>query len=180
MGVTRGTREQVVTRWYRAPELLYGAKRYGAGIDVWACGCILAEMLLRNPLFPGEADLDQLSKIFTVTGTPDERSWPGVTQLPDYMAFKWMPGVPLQHIFTAADDECLQLLQSMLSLDPVQRLDCQRLLRLPFFSCPPAPTPPHLLPLPVTSAAAASASAADAGSKRRAVDASSAKRLLFD
>lgn len=67
---------QVVTRWYRAPELLFGARKYGVGIDLWAVGCILSELLLRKPLLPGETDLDQLSKIFLVTGTPDEQNWP--------------------------------------------------------------------------------------------------------
>lgn len=57
---------QVVTRWYRAPELLYGARLYGTGVDMWAIGCILGELLLRTPIFPGESDLDQLTKIFTV------------------------------------------------------------------------------------------------------------------
>lgn len=57
---------QVVTRWYRAPELLYGARQYGNAIDMWAVGCILAELLLRAPFLPGESDLDQLTKIFQV------------------------------------------------------------------------------------------------------------------
>lgn len=57
---------QVVTRWYRAPELLYGAKLYGTGVDMWAIGCILAELLLRVPFLPGESDLDQLTRIFQV------------------------------------------------------------------------------------------------------------------
>ncbi len=56
----------VVTRWYRAPELLFGARIYGTGIDIWAMGCILAELLLRVPFLPGETDLDQLGKIFQV------------------------------------------------------------------------------------------------------------------
>lgn len=56
----------VVTRWYRAPELLFGARNYGTGVDVWAVGCILAELLLRIPFVAGETDLDQLAKIFQV------------------------------------------------------------------------------------------------------------------
>ena len=57
---------EVVTRWYRAPELLFGAKKYGTGVDIWAVGCILAELLLRIPFLAGETDLDQLAKIFQV------------------------------------------------------------------------------------------------------------------
>ena len=57
---------EVVTRWYRAPELLFGAKKYGVGVDIWAVGCILAELLLRIPFLAGETCLHQLSKIFQV------------------------------------------------------------------------------------------------------------------
>ncbi len=57
---------QVATRWYRAPELFYGCTQYGAGIDMWAVGCIIAEFLLRVPLFPADSDLTQLCKIYEV------------------------------------------------------------------------------------------------------------------
>lgn len=67
---------QVVTRWYRSPELLFGARIYGVGVDMWAVGCILAELLLRVPFLQGESDLDQLTKIFQVLGTPTEETWP--------------------------------------------------------------------------------------------------------
>lgn len=69
---------QVVTRWYRAPELLFGARRYGGGVDGWSCACIFAEMLLRGPLFAGETDVDQLNKITQAFGTIDETVWPSV------------------------------------------------------------------------------------------------------
>lgn len=70
---------QVVTRWYRAPELLFGARRYSGGIDGWACACIFAEMLLRGPLFAGETDVDQLNKITQAMGTIDDTVWPNVS-----------------------------------------------------------------------------------------------------
>uniref|UniRef100_A0A2K6U5E5 Protein kinase domain-containing protein n=1 Tax=Saimiri boliviensis boliviensis TaxID=39432 RepID=A0A2K6U5E5_SAIBB len=63
---------QVVTRWYRAPELLFGARMYGMCVDMWAVGCILAELLLRIPFLPGDSDLDQLMRIFETLGTPTE------------------------------------------------------------------------------------------------------------
>jgi cyclin-dependent kinase 7 len=66
----------VVTRWYRAPELLFGARHYSVGVDMWAVGCILAELLLRVPFLPGESDLDQLNRIFKVLGTPTDDVWP--------------------------------------------------------------------------------------------------------
>jgi cyclin-dependent kinase 7 len=70
---------QVVTRWYRAPELLFGARHYGVGVDGWSCACIFAEMLLRGPLFPGETDVDQLNQITRGMGSIDDTVWPGVT-----------------------------------------------------------------------------------------------------
>lgn len=79
---------QVVTRWYRAPELLFGARKYGVGVDLWAIGCILAELLLRKALLPGETDLDQLSKIFQVMGTPDEKTWPVRKSLPSLISIE--------------------------------------------------------------------------------------------
>jgi len=60
----------VVTLWYRAPELLLGAKVYGAAIDVWSLGCIFAELVLRKPLLPGQGEIDQIDKIFKLLGTP--------------------------------------------------------------------------------------------------------------
>lgn len=60
----------------RSPELLFGARQYGTGVDMWAVGCILAELLLRVPFLPGESDLDQLTRIFQVFGTPNEQNWP--------------------------------------------------------------------------------------------------------
>jgi cyclin-dependent kinase 7 len=60
---------------YRAPELLFGARMYGTGIDMWAIGCILAELLLRVPFLPGDSDLDQLTRIFQVLGTPTAETW---------------------------------------------------------------------------------------------------------
>ncbi|CAG9763368.1 unnamed protein product [Ceutorhynchus assimilis] len=139
---------QVVTRWYRAPELLFGAKQYGTCIDIWAVGCILAELLLRLPLFPGESDLDQLTKIFGVFGNPTEENWPGIKTLSDYIEFKPFPIIPLKSIFTAAGDDLLEVIESMLTLNPVARKSCSECLKMPFFSNKPAPTVGSKLPLP--------------------------------
>ncbi|XP_069679877.1 cyclin-dependent kinase 7 isoform X2 [Periplaneta americana] len=139
---------QVVTRWYRAPELLFGARMYGGGIDMWAIGCILAELLLRVPFFPGESDLDQLTRIFQVLGTPTDETWPSVKELPDYVQFKMFPGTPMRHIFTAAGDDLLDLLAKLLSVCPLDRCNCHEALQSPYFSNKPAPTQGPQLPLP--------------------------------
>ncbi len=67
---------KLITPETRCPELLFGARMYGTGVDVWAVGCIMAELLLRLPFLPGESDLDQLTRIFTTLGTPNEENWP--------------------------------------------------------------------------------------------------------
>jgi cyclin-dependent kinase 7 len=113
---------QVVTRWYRAPELLFGARHYGWAVDAWACGCVLAEMLLRGPLFPGDSDVDQLAKIAAVVGTIDNSNWPGVERLPDYVALVGRAPLPLISIFQAADAVTLDLLAKLLAVDPRNRI----------------------------------------------------------
>lgn len=74
----------VVTRWYRAPELLLGDRKYTTAIDLWSMGCILGEMYLREPIFPGSTDKDQLFKIFSRAGPPSKESWPGWKALPGF------------------------------------------------------------------------------------------------
>ncbi|XP_045409655.1 cyclin-dependent kinase 2 isoform X3 [Lemur catta] len=75
---------EVVTLWYRAPEILLGCKYYSTAVDIWSLGCIFAEMVTRRALFPGDSEIDQLFRIFRTLGTPDEVVWPGVTSMPDY------------------------------------------------------------------------------------------------
>lgn len=73
----------VVTLWYRAPELLLGAKEYTTAIDMWSIGCIFAELIQKDPLFPGRGEIDQLNRIFNLLGKPNEDMWPGFSRLPN-------------------------------------------------------------------------------------------------
>ncbi|KAL0270647.1 UNVERIFIED_CONTAM: hypothetical protein PYX00_007992 [Menopon gallinae] len=139
---------QVVTRWYRSPELLFGARMYGDGVDMWAVGCILAELLLRVPFLPGESDLDQLTKIFQALGTPTEENWPGMNGLPDFIQFKPSPGTPLREIFTAATDDLLYLLSKLLAICPSERCSASEALQMEYFRNKPYPSPGSQLPLP--------------------------------
>lgn len=75
---------EVVTLWYRAPEILLGSKMYSTAVDMWSVGGIVAEMVMKKSLFSGDSEIDQLFKTFRVMGTPQEDVWPGITQLPDY------------------------------------------------------------------------------------------------
>ena len=75
---------QVVTLWYRAPEILLGSTKYSCPVDIWSIGCIFAEMANKRPLFQGDSEIDQLFRIFRVLKTPTDEMWPGVSQLPDF------------------------------------------------------------------------------------------------
>uniref|UniRef100_A0A5S6Q9E7 Cyclin-dependent kinase 7 n=1 Tax=Trichuris muris TaxID=70415 RepID=A0A5S6Q9E7_TRIMR len=127
----------VVTRWYRSPELLFGSRYYSAGIDIWALGCIIAELLLRAPLFPGDSDLDQLRRIVEILGTPCEENWPGVESLPDYLAYKPCQKVPWQQILPSADDEVIAMLEWCLQYNPANRTDISILMQSPYFAKKP-------------------------------------------
>ncbi|KAM9886988.1 hypothetical protein OXX79_013903, partial [Metschnikowia pulcherrima] len=80
----RAYTHEVVTLWYRAPEILLGGKQYSTGVDMWSVGVIFAEMCNRKPLFPGDSEIDEIFRIFRVLGTPNETVWPDVSYLPDY------------------------------------------------------------------------------------------------
>jgi len=139
---------EVITRWYRPPELLFGAKSYCDAVDMWSVGCIFAELMLRTPYLPGDSDIDQLSKIFSALGTPDEETWPGVTSLPDYVPFNYCPPTSYRSLFTAASDDAVDLLSKLLKFNPLERITAAEALQHPYFSNQPPPTPPHLLPHP--------------------------------
>ncbi|KAI8853373.1 kinase-like domain-containing protein [Chytridium lagenaria] len=136
---------QVVTRWYRAPELLLGAQKYGYGIDIWAIGCIFAELLLRVPYLAGDSDLEQLHTTFRALGTPSEEDWPGLMELPDMKNLKLVqyPKTPLKSLFTAAGDDALDLLERMLKYCPNQRITAYDALQHAFFTNLPRPSPPN-------------------------------------
>ena len=114
---------EVVTLWYRAPEVLLGSRHYNTAIDMWSVGCIFAEMAMRTPLFPGDSEIDEIFRIFRTLGTPNDETWPGVKALPDYKtSFPQWSGVPLKKAVPALDDNGLDLLRQMLVYDPASRI----------------------------------------------------------
>ncbi|CAI5484422.1 unnamed protein product [Closterium sp. Yama58-4] len=111
---------RVITLWYRPPELLMGAVRYGPAVDMWSVGCIFAELLIGKPILPGKSEIEQLGLIFQLCGTPDESNWPGCSKLP-YMQQHKSDRVlkrRVRDIFRNVDKHALDLLDKMLTLDP--------------------------------------------------------------
>jgi cyclin-dependent kinase 7 len=140
---------QVVTRWYRPPELCFGCREYSAAVDMWGVGCILAELLLRRPLFPGSSDLEQVAKIFQVMGTPTDLTWPDASSLPEYVEFKPQPKLDVSSLFTAATPDAMDLLSKLLVLHPAKRMGAADALRHAYFSNAPPPSDPGSLSLPL-------------------------------
>ncbi|KZV64661.1 Pkinase-domain-containing protein [Peniophora sp. CONT] len=137
---------QVITRWYRPPELLFGCRYYSSDVDIWSMGCIFAELMLRIPYLPGESDMDQLKTIFRALGTPTEEDWPGHTKLPDYVPVGQFPKTPMRDLFTAASSDALNLLARCLTYEPRRRISAKDALSHPYFFALPYPTHPSKLP----------------------------------
>ncbi|KAJ1262740.1 hypothetical protein BS78_09G133200 [Paspalum vaginatum] len=144
----RNFTHQVFARWYRAPELLFGSKQYGSGVDIWAAGCIFAELLNRKPFLQGSSDIDQIGKIFASLGTPKSSQWPDMVYLPDYVEYQYVAPTPLRTLFPSASDDALDLLSKMFAYDPKARITAQQALEHRYFSTLPAPTIPSQLPRP--------------------------------
>ena len=150
---------EFATVWYRAPELMLHAPCHDQAVDVWAAGCIIAELFLRRPLFPGEpggaiAARDEeegtLSQVFRLLGTPDEDDWPGCTALPGWRKFEHRAPQRMTDVLggTEASPVACDLVSSLLSLDPSGRLSAREALCHRFFAMEPAPTDSSRVPLP--------------------------------
>lgn len=133
----RAYTHEVITLWYRAPEILLGAEHYSTPVDLWSIGCIFAEMGSCRPLFPGDSEIDELFKIFRVRGTPNEASWAGVSKLPNFKSEfpKWHPQ-RLEKTVPELGSDCfaLALLHAMLIYTPALRVTCHDALDHDYFS----------------------------------------------
>lgn len=140
----------VITRWYRPPELLFGAKHYSGAVDVWSVGLVFAELVLRTPFLAGDTEVHQVSLICQALGTPTDDVWPGVSRLPEYTVP--LPHTPLRArdyflaTFGTAGPDGVDLLMAMLVLDPRRRATARAVLEHPWWSCEPKPTRTSDLP----------------------------------
>ena len=126
---------EVVTLWYRPPELLLGEKHYTPAVDVWAVGLILAEMVNGKALLPGSSDLDQLTRTFKIFGTPTEKTWPGVSALKHYSTSLPMHNpVSLQQVVPGQDEKFYDFLGKLLSVNPKERISVHEALQHPWIS----------------------------------------------
>lgn len=129
----------VVTRWYRAPELLLGVKNYTTAIDMWGMGCVFGELYHREPILQGKSDADQAVCIFQMVGSPTEQTWPKYQAL-NHNKVDLSGNFPSQleaRFFKLMGDDALQLLAGLLALDPYKRYNARRALAAPYFTAEP-------------------------------------------
>ncbi|KAI4881773.1 hypothetical protein NFI96_011469 [Prochilodus magdalenae] len=127
--------DYVSTRWYRAPEVLLRSSMYSSPIDMWAVGCIMAELYTLRPLFPGNSEVDEIFKICQVLGTVKKTDWPEGYQLAAAMNFRFPQCVPtpLKTLIPNASNEALTLMKDLLQWDPKKRPTAVQALRYPYF-----------------------------------------------
>ncbi|XP_074278659.1 cyclin-dependent kinase G-2-like [Silene latifolia] len=139
----------VVTLWYRAPELLLGAKEYSTAVDMWSVGCIMAELLTNKPLFDGKTEAEQINKIFKMLGTPNANTWPSYGKLPgSKLKYVHQPHNQLHKQFPRAlftgspvlSDSGLDLLSRLLTYEPEKRITAEEALNHRWFQEVPLPS----------------------------------------
>ncbi|XP_077974092.1 uncharacterized protein LOC120347737 isoform X1 [Styela clava] len=128
--------DYVATRWYRAPELLVGDTKYGRAIDIWAIGCLIGEMMIGDPLFPGKSDIDQIYRVTRCLGNLSPRHREIFQRNPLFAGMR-LPEVkevePLEKKFPRFSSEIIDVMKQCLRLDPNDRPSSSSLLRHEFF-----------------------------------------------
>jgi cyclin-dependent kinase len=134
-------RDRLMTLWYRSPELCLGSKDICSSIDMWALGCVCAEMITLTPLFPGDCELDQVYKIFQLFGTPSGALWPQVEMLPMFdpeLLPQWTKKASFPWHRHGVAFEFGDFIEQLLQLDPSKRLQTKEALchswLLPFYN----------------------------------------------
>uniref|UniRef100_A0A673ZEZ9 cyclin-dependent kinase n=1 Tax=Salmo trutta TaxID=8032 RepID=A0A673ZEZ9_SALTR len=132
---TKTYSNEVVTLWYRPPDVLLGSSEYSTQIDMWGVGCIFYEMAAGRPLFPGSTVEDELHLIFRLLGTPSENSWPGISSMEEFKSYKF-PKYKTQPLINHAprlDTDGIELLLSFLKYESKQRISADESMRQPYF-----------------------------------------------
>jgi len=142
----------VITRWYRPPELLFGARHYSGAVDVWSVGTVFAELVLRAPYLPGNGELEMVKLICDAVGTPTEENWPGVSKLPSYAVPDDAAPNPVRGKdyynmrFSTVGPQGVDLLMKTLVLNPKNRITAKEMLQHPWWHSEPRPTRKQDLP----------------------------------
>ncbi|KAK4106759.1 Pkinase-domain-containing protein [Parathielavia hyrcaniae] len=146
----------VVTLWYRAPELILGARRYGPAVDMWSVGCIFGELLTREPLLQGRNEVDELTKIFELCGVPTDETWPSFRRLPNARGLrlpssaagnnKAATGSAIRARFPLLTSAGAALLGGLLALDPERRPTAREMLAHEYFRQDPKPKQEAMFP----------------------------------
>ncbi|XP_010438365.1 PREDICTED: cyclin-dependent kinase F-1 [Camelina sativa] len=143
----------VGTRWFRPPELLYGSTMYGLEVDLWSLGCVFAELLSLEPLFPGISDIDQISRVTNVLGNLNEEVWPGCVDLPDYKSISFAKvesPLGIEGCLPNHSGDVISLLKKLICYDPASRVTAVEMLNDKYFSEEPLPVPVSELYVPPT------------------------------
>ncbi|CAN7130480.1 unnamed protein product [Brassica rapa subsp. narinosa] len=124
---------EILTLWYRAPEVLLGATHYSTAVDMWSVGCVFAELVTNQAIFAGDSELQQLLHIFRLLGTPNEEMWPGVSTLKNWHEYpQWKP-LSLSTSVPKLDQAGLDLLSKMLQYEPAKRISAKMAMEHPYF-----------------------------------------------
>ncbi|KAK9473303.1 kinase-like domain-containing protein [Dipodascopsis tothii] len=139
----------VVTIWYRPPELLFGAKRYGAEVDMWSAGCVMGELLLAAPLLPGSTELEQIDLITRLLGPPNERIWPAFRTLPGAKSWRTTRHDAvntLNKVLREATQRTIELVNALLTYDPLKRATAYEAMDSGYFREAPRALEKGLMP----------------------------------
>jgi serine/threonine protein kinase len=124
----------ICSRYYRAPELIFGNTHYTTSVDIWACGCVIAELFLGQPIFPGESSLDQMVEIIKVLGTPTTEDVESLNRNYTDHKFPSIRALPWSRVFRShTPPEAVDLVSQMLQYNPTQRISMLDALSHPLF-----------------------------------------------